>query len=172
MSDHRTRSAWFASDPAPQPGDAGTFAFDADCPMCTSFARRTRPLLERLGFRLSPLQSADVRRGGGGGGGPRPRLGDDPIPDENKLLLADGRVLGGVDAIAEIARRTEWGWPLWALARVPGVHALLQFGYGQVAKRRHCSENVCRSPPAACDAGSRSAHVGSPGSTSVSQRAP
>ena len=64
-----------------------------------------------------------------------------------RLLLADGRELGGADALVEIARRIWWAWPLFALAQVPGVMLLLHAAYRQVAANRHCISGACRARP-------------------------
>ena len=60
-----------------------------------------------------------------------------------RLLLTDGRSLGGADAIVEIARRIWWAWPLWVISRFPGVMGILRAGYRILAANRHCANGVC-----------------------------
>jgi hypothetical protein len=61
-----------------------------------------------------------------------------------RLLLANGRELGGADALIELARRIRWAWPLPVLAVVPGITPALRLAYGWVARHRHCLGPACR----------------------------
>jgi len=63
-----------------------------------------------------------------------------------RLSLADGRNLGGADAVVEIARRIWWAWPLWLFSRIPGARPFLQAVYRVIAANRHCRAGVCRIP--------------------------
>ena len=54
------------------------------------------------------------------------------------LVLADGRVFAGADAVAEALRLLPGRRWLGALLRLPGVRALARRGYAWVAVRRHC----------------------------------
>lgn len=60
-----------------------------------------------------------------------------------RLLLADGRNLGGADAVAEIVRHIWWAWPLWAISRFPGAMPVLRAAYRVLAANRHCVNGVC-----------------------------
>lgn len=86
-------------------------------------------------FHLLPLQSPEAS----------PWLGATGLAPlgEMRLVLADGRNLGGADAIVEIARHIWWAWPLWAVSRFPGIMPILRAGYRVVAANRHCANDVC-----------------------------
>jgi predicted DCC family thiol-disulfide oxidoreductase YuxK len=60
-----------------------------------------------------------------------------------KLLAADGQVYGGADALAQIARRIWWAWPLFAIAQIPGALVLLRAIYRHLAANRHCLNGAC-----------------------------
>lgn len=92
----------------------------------------------RRGFHFVPLQAAWVRA----------RLGyaeNEPLT-EMKLLTADGRILGGADAIVQITRSIWWMWPFYALAQIPGIKPVLRWIYIRLARNRHCFGNQCRLP--------------------------
>lgn len=113
----------------------GWIFYDGDCRLCLGWAERMREVLTRRHFALLPLQSPEALC----------RLGDGtPVTlDEMRLLLADGRNLGGADAIMEIARRISWAWPLWAISRFPGIMLLLRKAYRVLADNRHCANGAC-----------------------------
>jgi hypothetical protein len=62
---------------------------------------------------------------------------------EMRFLTKAGGVFGGAEAVVQIARRTWWGWPLFALSRVPGVMRALRCLYRWIAGRRNCGDGVC-----------------------------
>jgi len=94
--------------------------------------------MARRNFQLRPLQSADALDLLG--------LSEGDMLRESNLLLADGRTLGGADAVVEIARHIWWGWPLWLLSRAPGVRPVLHAIYRVIAANRHCLGGVCKIP--------------------------
>lgn len=104
--------------------------YDDACGMCLRTVARLRPLLEPRGLRF------------------------DPFPDgvekiEMKLVLPDGRVIGGADAEVAMARAVWWLRPLTFLTRLPGVMPLLRRAYRKVAANRHCISGACGwTPPA------------------------
>jgi len=114
----------------------GWLCFDAHCPFCSSFVSRFQITLQRRGFEPAPLQAAWVAA----------RLGPTPgaIPDEMKLLLADGSILGGADAVVRMAGTIWWAWPLHFASRIPGVILLLRWLYRRIAERRACLNGTCR----------------------------
>lgn len=114
---------------------AGWLCYDGSCAMCTRGAMRWKHVLARRGIDIVPLQTRWVGRRFG--------LAPDSAGDEIKLLLADGRVFGGADALIEIARRIWWAAPLAWLAALPGVRGLLVKLYRYVAARRTCADGVC-----------------------------
>jgi predicted DCC family thiol-disulfide oxidoreductase YuxK len=109
--------------------------YDADCAFCVAMVRRFEPVLARRHFELVPLQTP----GAGGTLGVR----DDHLLDEMRLRLPDGSVFGGADAVAEIARRIWWGWPFWALTRLPGAMVPIRATYRWIARNRGCVNRAC-----------------------------
>ena len=117
---------------------AGWIFFDAECRLCCDFVRRLEKILARRRFRFCALQSPEAPQ--------RLGLSGRSLLREMCLLLADGRNLGGADAVLEIARRIRWAWPLWLVSRVPGVSMLLHSVYRVIAANRHCIGGVCEIP--------------------------
>ena len=104
--------------------------YDGQCQLCLNAVSRFGATLRRHHFDLAPLQTPWVRQ----------RLGlrpDQPLT-EMKLLAADGRIFGGADALAQIARRIWWAWPLFAASRIPGVMFIFRAIYRRLAAKRHC----------------------------------
>ena len=97
---------------------------------------RFSPMLRRHHFDFTPLQAAWAQK----------RLGLKPGEPlvEMKLLAADGQIYGGADALAQMARRIWWAWPLFALAQIPGVMILLRTIYQRIAANRNCFGNACQ----------------------------
>jgi len=117
---------------------AGWLFYDGECRLCCQSARRVQRILARRRFELRPLQSADAPE--------RLGLSKGDVLRETRLLLADGRSLGGTDAVVEIARHIWWAWPLWLLSRAPGARPVLHAIYRVVAANRHCIGGVCTIP--------------------------
>ncbi len=114
---------------------AGWVFFDAQCAFCIAWARRFGPVLEPRGFALAPLQDPRVQALLG--------LPPEQLFLEMRVLTADGRQYGGADAFIFLARHVWWAWPLYALAKVPGVRGVLRAGYRWVAARRRCASAAC-----------------------------
>jgi len=133
---NRTRSAWFFPEEAPPL--AGWLCFDAECAVCTAFARRLAPVLASRGFALEPLQSPWVRR--------RLHLRAGEPPAELVLIEREGGEFGGADAVARVARSVWWAWPLWLASRVPLVRGMMKAAYEFVAARRHRLACACAPP--------------------------
>jgi predicted DCC family thiol-disulfide oxidoreductase YuxK len=113
----------------------GQIFYDASCGLCSDGYRRFGPMTERRGFKWVPLQDQRVRDFLG--------LEGDDLPDEVKLLTTGGRLLGGVDALAFVAKSIWWGKPLWLISRIPGIHGLLVLAYKWVAQRRQKISGAC-----------------------------
>jgi hypothetical protein len=67
----------------------------------------------------------------------------DQLLFEMKVLTAEGKQLGGADALVFLASAIWWTWPVHALARLPGVLPLLRAAYGRAAPHRRCTEASC-----------------------------
>ncbi len=86
-----------------------------------------------------PLQAKWIRQKLG--------LKEGEVPDEMKLLAADGAILGGADALIRLARSIWWAWPLFVLAQIPEARPILRAAYRAMAKNRHCLDGHCALPP-------------------------
>jgi len=119
-----------------QPRTGADVFYDADCRFCAAGARRFERVLTRRRFSLVPLQAADAAA----------RLGVDQshLLDEMRVRFEDGRVVGGAEAIMQIARRIWWAWPLWAFSRLPGVARPMDAAYKWFARNRGCVSGSCR----------------------------
>lgn len=113
---------------------AGVF-YDADCPLCVRLAERFRGWLRWQQVDLLPLQTGDASA--------RLQIAPDNLLKEMRFLTEAGEVFGGAEAVVQIARRTWWGWPLFALSRVPGVLPVLRWLYRWIAERRNCTDGGC-----------------------------
>src|SRR4029453_9176137 len=87
------------------------------------------------GFQFLPLQTGWVMK----------QLGLDPNAplEEMHVLTVGGRYIAGADAVIFLARQIWWTWPVVALARLPGIRALLDQGYRWVAAHRGCDHIAC-----------------------------
>ena len=113
----------------------GCLFYDGDCPLCCRSASRFNRILAKRGFGLRPLQTPGVAS--------RLGISERDLLREIRLLLADGRVLGGADAVAEIARHIWWAKPGWLLNCLPGVKHLFRMAYRLIAANRHCAAGRC-----------------------------
>jgi hypothetical protein len=68
---------------------------------------------------------------------------DDQLLAEMRLRLHDGTTFGGAAAVAQIARRIWWAWPLWALSRLPGAMRPMDAAYRWIARHRSCASGAC-----------------------------
>ena len=112
---------------------AGWVVHDGACGVCQSLVRLVGPALRHQGFAFETLQApwmaARLHISYG--------IAPEELLKEMRVLTADGRALGGADAIIFLARHIWWLWPLWALAQVPGMNPLLRIGYRWFARHRH-----------------------------------
>ena len=97
--------------------------------------RRLASVLTRRRFQFRTLQSPEAPQ--------RLGMSGRALFHEMRLLLADGRNLGGADAVVEIARRIWWAWPLWLLSQMPGARPLLHAAYRIIAANHHCIGDAC-----------------------------
>ena len=123
---------------------AGWVVYDGACGVCSRLARRFRGMLERRGFALVPLQapwmSSRLRFSYG--------IPLENLLDEMRVLTADGRALGGADAVLFLAGRVWWAWPVAALGSLPLLRVLLGRGYRWFAANRHRVSQACGIHPA------------------------
>jgi len=114
----------------------GRVFYDAECSLCGALAERLRAPLSRRGIVLLPLQADGVPE----------RLGirSPDLLKEMRFLTRTGELFGGAEAVVRIARHIWWGWPLFALGRVPGAMPLMARIYRALPRRRNCGDGACR----------------------------
>ena len=107
-----------------------TLIYDADCPMCRASALwLMRRALSRGALEILPCRS-EARRAR------YPAITEDVCLTAMQLVLPDGRVLAGGDAVPEILRRVRgWGWLASAFA-LPGVRPIARRVYAWIARNR------------------------------------
>lgn len=114
---------------------AGWVLYDADCHFCTTWARRSKKLLQSRELVLVPLQTPWVRA--------RLGLPEAQLLTEMRLLLPNGQTFGGADALLEIGRYFWWSRPVVQIGHIPLVHAWLVKVYRWVARHRSCASGAC-----------------------------
>ena len=62
---------------------------------------------------------------------------------EMKVIGKDRKVYGGARGIVYLSQKIWWANPLWALSHLPPIMNILDYVYGQIAKRRYC-HGVCK----------------------------
>jgi predicted DCC family thiol-disulfide oxidoreductase YuxK len=88
-----------------------------------------RRALSRGALEILPCRS-DARRAR------YPEVSEETCLTAMQLVLPDGRVLAGGDAVPEILRRVRgWGW-VAALFSIPGVRPIARRVYAWIAKNR------------------------------------
>src|SRR5438477_4200770 len=113
----------------------GWILYDGDCSSCTASARRFDRIFRRRGFLFLPLQTDWIMK----------RLDLEPgAPlEEMRVLTSNGRDIGGADAVIFLGRQIWWARPFVALARLPGMHNVLDRGYRWIAAHRGCDHIGC-----------------------------
>lgn len=119
------------SDPVPAPPSSrrGVVVYDGQCPFCRSQIERIRRRDDLDSFEYVPRQDDGVARR-------FPRLLEGDFDTGMRLVLPDGRILVGADAVHGIARRLRGvRWIAW-LYRVPVLHFMCRAVYAWVARNR------------------------------------
>lgn len=111
-------------------GQVATLVYDADCAMC----RASALWLMRRAMGAGQLEILPCRSG------PRrarfPQITDERCMRGMQLVLPDGRILEGADAVPELLRRIpRWRWAASLLA-LPGVRVVAGRAYAWIAANR------------------------------------
>lgn len=119
--------------------------YDGECPMCRASALwLMRRALAGGASELELLPCRSTARGLR-----FPRITDETCLRAMQLVLPDGRVLSGADAVPEILDRIpRWRW-VARMFDLPGARPLAQSAYGWIARNRMklcCPVSVRRSP--------------------------
>lgn len=107
-----------------------TLIYDAECSMCRASALwLMRRALSGGALEILPCRSADRRER-------FPQVSEEACLTAMQLVLPDGRVLAGADAVPELLHRIRgWGWLAAAFA-LPGVRPVARRVYAWVAENR------------------------------------
>ena len=108
--------------------------YDAECPFCTRGAHIFKSSLEKRDCRIWPLQSHTVMK--------LLNIKEGDYLPEMKVIGKDRKVYGGARGIVYLSQKIWWANPLWALSHLPPIMNILDYVYGQIAKRRYC-HGVC-----------------------------
>lgn len=104
--------------------------YDADCAMC----RASALWIMRLALSAGALEILPCRSGARRAR--FPAIADEACLSAMQLVLPDGRVLAGADAVPELLRRIRGlGW-LATLFALPGVRPVARRAYGWIARNR------------------------------------
>lgn len=110
--------------------------WDDECGLCDGVVRRFRALYEARGYEFVPtrlwLASLSPNERG--------RM----TADEMRVVLRDGRVIGGAEAVAYLMRRVWWLWPAGVAGRLPVVRTVARKLYEAVARRRYQLCGTCK----------------------------
>jgi len=112
------------------PGPVATLVYDGECAMCRASALWImRRAMDAGTLEILPCRSAPRRTR-------FPQITDAQCMTAMQLVLPDGRVLAGADAMPELLRRIpRWRW-LAALFALPGMRPLGRVVYAWIARNR------------------------------------
>jgi predicted DCC family thiol-disulfide oxidoreductase YuxK len=109
--------------------------FDGDCGFCRLWIARWR---KRTGSKVdyAPSQEVAARF---------PEIPEERFAEAIQLILPDGEVLGGAEAVAALSGGEPGsGFPLAAYRRVPGLGAVLELAYRLIASHRSAAMTATR----------------------------
>ena len=108
-----------------------TLIYDGECELCRRAVQRVRAWDREHRLAYLPFQDGDaVRRFG---------IGLPALAAAMHLILPDGRVFSGADAMPELGRLLPGKrWWTWGFL-FPGVPYLARHIYGRIARRRRCA---------------------------------
>jgi predicted DCC family thiol-disulfide oxidoreductase YuxK len=107
-----------------------TLIYDGTCPICSSTVTWIEENEKDGSFEMVPCQSEALDK----------RFPDVKLDECMKamhLVLPDGKILGGEQALPEIFRRLSWYRPVALLFRLPGMKVLSRIFYRWFADRRY-----------------------------------
>ena len=112
------------------PGPVATLIYDGECAMCRASALWImRRAMDAGTLEILPCRSAPRRAR-------FPHVTDEQCMRAMQLVLPDGRVLAGADAMPELLRRIpRWRW-VAALFALPGMRPLGRAVYAWIARNR------------------------------------
>jgi predicted DCC family thiol-disulfide oxidoreductase YuxK len=107
-----------------------TLVYDGECAMCRASALWImRRAMDGGGLEILPCRSAPRRAR-------FPQITDEQCMTAMQLVLPDGRVLAGADAMPELLRRMPRWRPLASLFALPGMRPVARRVYAWIARNR------------------------------------
>ena len=118
--------------------------YDGDCAFCCGQVARLRRMDRRGVFELVPRQHEGLDKR-------FPRLREGDFNTGMRVILPDGSIHVGADAVHQIARQLPVVGRLTWLYNVPGINALARGAYAVVARYRYrlsgrCDTGACEPP--------------------------
>ena len=123
------------ADTIDSPAVLGYVYYDANCPTCVRITTLLRHVLRSRGYTLVPLQVPDAAV--------QLKVSPAELFTEMRLLDRSGRVLGGAEAIVEIAHHIWWARPVAWAAKAPCFMEAMRVLYANHARHRHCANGNC-----------------------------
>lgn len=117
----------------------GWIFFDATCGLCSESVRRWEKSLTKAGFDLIPLQSIQAEQ--------MLNLPPKQTPNEIKLVTTQGQMLGGIEALAYLARYVWWAFPFHLVMKETFFRFLMVEIYQILAKHRRRISQTCGLKP-------------------------
>jgi predicted DCC family thiol-disulfide oxidoreductase YuxK len=107
-----------------------TLIYDAECSMCRASALwLMRRALSGGALEILPCRSSVRRKR-------FPQVAEEACLTAMQLVLPDGRILSGADAVPELLRRIRgWGWVAGVFA-LPGIRPVARRLYAWIARNR------------------------------------
>jgi predicted DCC family thiol-disulfide oxidoreductase YuxK len=107
-----------------------TLVYDAECAMCRASALWImRRAMDGGRLEILPCRCFERRER-------YPQISDEACMTAMQLVLPDGRIVAGADAVPELLRRIpHWGWVASAFA-LPGVRPVARRAYAWIARNR------------------------------------
>lgn len=113
--------------------------YDANCRFCVSLASRYRRRFAKRGLEFAPIQAPDAQRR-------LARWTDNPLAEMHVVTAADEH-FAGANAVIFLAGAVWWGWPLYFVAKFPGVKPFLNWVYRWAAVHRSCGGAIAHHSP-------------------------
>ena len=116
--------------------------YDGDCSFCRGQVARIQRMDPGDQFEYRPRQEAGLQQ-------EYPQLAQHASQDGLRVILPDGRVQIGADAVYQINRLLPYFRHVAFVYHIPGLHALFKFVYSMVSRNRqrisriYCKDGSC-----------------------------